>query len=127
MFPVGGSAGWAGQERAKLGSHQVLEIEIRSQGSGLRLRPCARARPDCHARLRRIDRRWQPGPGWMASSVKGRHMLEEVIRVVTSRSTSYDGLTSGLGIFVLRWILFPFTAHPEPSAQSKFARSRYNG
>lgn len=33
MFPVGGSAGWAGQECAKLGSHQVLEIEIRSKGS----------------------------------------------------------------------------------------------
>lgn len=46
----------------------------------------------------------------MNSCVKGCVMLEEMIRVVTSRSTSYDDLMkSCLGIFVLSWIVFPFT------------------
>lgn len=38
------------------------EIEMRSQGSSLRLRPCARVRPECHTWPRRLDRRWQLKP-----------------------------------------------------------------
>ena len=56
-FPLVARRAGAGQEGAKLGSHEVPEIEIRSKGSGLRLRPRACARPDCKTRPQRIDRR----------------------------------------------------------------------
>lgn len=41
------------------------EIEMRSQGSGLHLRPCARVRPECHTWPRRVDRRWRLRPEWL--------------------------------------------------------------